>query len=213
MNKDEMKMIKDIMAVIVRHHSGLGCDVLCDGDQCENCYLTAKDLYYEGYRKVADDEIVVKMTDIMDLNNKAQGTTDFLRDKLAEISKQIDEATKIADDEIVIKKNEYEALKKDKNDYKQRFETSDKRCEQLVQTSVETLEKKHQYWENKCKEIRDIASKETAREVTNKIYNKLTESDVWHDMKKIWWRHNNECYELKEVLKQVLKELGIELED
>lgn len=54
---------------------------------------------------------------------------------------------------------------------------------------------------------------ETAIEVSDKIYNKLTESDVWHDMKKIWWRHNNECYELKEILKQVLKELGVESED
>lgn len=58
--QNEMKEIEEIKAVIVRHHSGLGCDVLCDGDQCENCYLTAKDLYYEGYRKIAEDEIVVK---------------------------------------------------------------------------------------------------------------------------------------------------------
>lgn len=61
--QNEMKEIEEIKAVIVRHHSGLGCDVLCDGDQCENCYFTAKDLYCEGYRKVADDEIVIKKSE------------------------------------------------------------------------------------------------------------------------------------------------------
>lgn len=78
----------------------------------------------------------------------------------------------IADDEIVIKKSEYEALKKDKNDYKQRLESSDKRYEQLVRTSVETLEKKHQYWETKCKEIGDVAGKETAREILQELKDK-----------------------------------------
>ena len=79
---------------------------------------------------------------------------------------------KVGDDEIVIKKSEYETLKKDKNDYKQRFESSDKRFEQLLRTSVETVEKKHQYWENKCKEIGDVASKETAREILQRICNR-----------------------------------------
>jgi thioredoxin-like negative regulator of GroEL len=112
----------------------------------------------------------------------------------------------------VIKKSEYEALKKDKNDYKQRFESSDKRFEQLVRTSAEALEKKHQYWESKCKEIGDVASKETAREIANKIYNKLTERDVWREMIKFWSLWNGECYELKSVINRVLKENGIELE-
>lgn len=79
MNKDEM--IEEIKAVIVRHHSGLGCDVLCDGDQCENCYLTAKDLYYEGYRKVADDEIVLKQSEV-DEFRKDQAEAKFLKDKI-----------------------------------------------------------------------------------------------------------------------------------
>lgn len=58
MNKDEM--IKEIKAIIVRHHNGLGCDVICNGDQCENCDFTSEDIYNANYRKVADDEIVMK---------------------------------------------------------------------------------------------------------------------------------------------------------
>ena len=81
MNKDENKMIKDIMAVIVRHHSGLGCDVLCDGDQCENCYLTAKDLYYVGYRKIVEDEIVVKKSEYEELKTHIEE----LQTKLGEV--------------------------------------------------------------------------------------------------------------------------------
>ena len=91
---------------------------------------------------------------------------------------------KVADDEMVVKKSEYEKLSKD----------------------YATINNEAYY----CG--LSVGKEEAAIEVADKIYNKLTESDVWHDMKKIWWRHNNECYELKGVLKQVLKELGIDLE-
>ena len=83
MNKDENKMIKDIMAVIVRHHSGLGCDVLCDGDQCENCYFTAKDLYYAGYRKVSEYTL--------DLITKQEKEIDFQVKDRARLQKELDE--------------------------------------------------------------------------------------------------------------------------
>lgn len=108
---------------------------------------------------------------------------------------------KVGKDEIVIKKSEYETLKKDKNDYKQRFESSDKRFEQLLRTSVETVEKKHQYWENKCKEIGDVASKETAREILQELYDEAM-------------RNTKEVVELTVFeIKQLAKEKGIELED
>ena len=86
MNKDEM--IKDIKAIIVRHHKGLGCNVVCYGNQCENCEFTAEDIYNAGYRKIADNEIVIKRgTDIVELLNQ-----------------ELKELLSIADDELVIKK-------------------------------------------------------------------------------------------------------------
>ena len=73
---------------------------------------------------------------------------------------------KVGKDEIVIKKSEYVALKKAKNDYKQRFESSDKRCEQLVRTSVEAVEKKEQ------------AKKEAVREILQEILKEVESMEV-----------------------------------
>lgn len=49
---------------------------------------------------------------------------------------------KILKGSVVLSKEEWENLCKEKNDYKQRFESSEKRYEQLVQSSCEALEKK-----------------------------------------------------------------------
>lgn len=94
MNKDET--IKEIKAIIVRHHSGLGCNVLCDGDQCENCEFTAEDIYNANYRKIADDEIVIKQTDYVELNKdfydwkKEYDHNCLLRLEVFELEKQLE---------------------------------------------------------------------------------------------------------------------------
>ena len=110
------------------------------------------------------------------------------------------ELSQVGDDEIVIKKQAYEKLVEE-------FAKQEEIAHSYEQGYTELLETNHQL-QDKLEQVK----KETAIEVSDKIYNKLTESDMWHDMKKIWWRFNNEFYELKEVLKKVLKELGIELE-
>lgn len=104
--------------------------------------------------------------------------TDNFEKELANLGCRI-----IGDDEIVIKKSEYVALKKAKNDYKQRFESSDKRCEQLVRTSVEAVEKKEQ------------AKKEAVREILQELYIECE-----------YYTHG------RTAIEEIAKKYGIELE-
>lgn len=118
---------------------------------------------------------------------------------------------KVADDEIVIKKRQYEQLKKYNRDRKRlrlRWQQAKQDLDDIYNNGFVLLVEHREIVDQVARETRQ----ETAREVSDKIYNKLTESDMWHDMKKIWWRGGGECYELKCVLNQVLKELNIESE-
>lgn len=58
-----------------------------------------------------------------------------------------------------------EQLKKERNDYKQRYESAEKRYEQLVQSSCEFLEKK---------------GKETAREIIEYLRDNGRKYEVWY---------------------------------
>ena len=150
MNENECEMIKYIMAVIVRHHSGLGCDVLCEGDQCENCYLTAKDLYYEGYRKVADDEVVIKKSELARLKN-LEINYEQVYEEYRKLEQERKSYRKVAEDEIVIKKSEYEELRLAK--YK------------AMEEAIEYEKTAYQQFEQ--------AKQEEAREILTTIYNNL----------------------------------------
>lgn len=61
---------------------------------------------------------------------------------------------KVDKNSVVLTRKEWKNLQEEKNDYKQRFESSEKRYEQLVQSSCEALEKK---------------SKETAQEILRRF--------------------------------------------
>lgn len=208
MNKYEMTMaemieVAKIETIINRERQG------CVTGYCNDCkyfgrhYCSstkkAEALYDEGCRIVGEDEIVIK---------KSEHKALLLEQK--RLKEMVDRIpcgyVKIADDEMVIKKSEYESLKKDKNDYKQRFESSDKRFEQLVRTSVEALEKAQKHWENKCKEIGDVASKETAREILQELYMYFTEDYL------CGLRNCNKDHKSAGLVARLAKEKGIELE-
>lgn len=59
MNKDEMKMIKEM----AENQKGEGC-LLCNGNQCDRCRLIVETICRAGYRKIGDDEIVVKKSEL-----------------------------------------------------------------------------------------------------------------------------------------------------
>ena len=86
MNKDEM--IKEIKAIIVKHHYGLGCEHNCNGDQCENCDFTAEDIYNAGYRKIEDDEIVLKKSEYKELKKYR---TDWLNDEKMHLQAELED--------------------------------------------------------------------------------------------------------------------------
>lgn len=49
------------------------------------------------------------------------------------------------------------------------------------------------------------ARKETAKECADIVYKTLTDKQVWN-AKHNWWLQNGECFELKDLLKQILKQ-------
>lgn len=88
---------------------------------------------------------------------------------------------KIPEGSVVLSKEEYEKYKKQDlfmKDY----------------TIVEVLEKE-------C----DKTRKDTAKEFADIVYKTLTNERVWK-AKHTWWLQNGECFELKDLLKQILKQ-------
>lgn len=56
------------------------------------------------------------------------------------------------------------------------------------------------------------ARKETAKEFADIVYKTLTDQQIWK-AKQNWWLQNGECFELKDFLKQILKQqFGVEVE-
>lgn len=61
-------------------------------------------------------------------------------------------------------------------------------------------------------QIIDETRKETAKEFADIVYKALTDKQVWN-AKHNWWLQNGECFELKHLLKQILKQhYGLEVE-
>lgn len=55
--------------------------------------------------------------------------------------------------------------------------------------------------------------KKTAKEFADIVYKALTDKQVWN-AKHNWWLQNGECFELKDLLKQILKQqFGVEMEE
>lgn len=97
------------------------------------------------------------------------------------------------DKQVVLSKEDWENLCKEKNDYKQRFESSEKRYEQLVQSSCEALEKK---------------SKETAREILDQI-KFLVEERNGADIEDL----SVDGTILEEILNELAKQYGVEIKE
>ena len=84
MNKDEM-MIKEIAEIIYNRQSQ------CIVNDCEDCVYAGRNncssirkagaIYNAGYRKVAEDEFVLKQSEIDELR-KDQAEVKFLKDKI-----------------------------------------------------------------------------------------------------------------------------------
>ena len=105
--------------------------------------------------------------------------------------------------------NEIEQLKKERNDYKQRYESAEKRYEQLVQSSCEALAKKGKEMQEeiaKASELKaetiKLARKETAREIFEKL----------RDYKKSFYVNFSlmEEYEFNGILDDVEKQYGVD---
>lgn len=93
MYKDEMKMIeqirKDFVARCLKGSDG------CDLRDCQHCH--AESLYNAGYRKVGEDEIVVKKSKI----GMLEKTIDYLEMEKAQLNKQLEQAEQEAVREIL----------------------------------------------------------------------------------------------------------------
>ena len=102
MNKDEKKMIEEMIEIIHREQ------INCIKNGCKECeyygYVhcvssrKAEALYNAGYRKVGDDEIVIKQTDYVELNKdfydwkKEYDHNCLLRLEVFELEKQLEKA-------------------------------------------------------------------------------------------------------------------------
>ena len=96
--------------------------------------------------------------------------------------------------------------RKEKNDYKQRFESGEKRYEQLVQSSCEALEKG-----------KDQVRKETAEKFARYIFNHITKPEVWDELRTLWLnvsggkKSNLPIWNL--LIEPVAKQFGMEVEN
>lgn len=95
---------------------------------------------------------------------------------------------KVADDEIVVTKRQYEQLKKHNTDRKR------------LRNKWQTAEREAEYWKNRCVEIGDVASRETAREIFQKMKDGIENSEFGY----LLINRNN--------IIELAKNLGIELE-
>ena len=200
MNKYEM--IKDIRAIIDDrceaelgqvHASSKGGKVTKTVDTS----LIAEDICNENYRKVADDEIVIKKSEYEALLLEQK--------RLKEIVDRIPCGyVKIADDEIVIKKQQYEQLKKYNRDRKrlrlkwqqarQALEQERKSCRLIADDEI--VESMKTY---------ERARQETAREILKGLNN------LCNDCNGCYWAEDVGIM-LYDWLPEMANKYGIELE-
>ena len=104
MSKDEMKMIKEMAMILAQADR----ECLTKSEDCGNCnawgkepcacYNEAEALYNANYRQIADDEIVIKQTDYVELNKdfydwkKEYDHNCLLRLEVFELEKQLKQA-------------------------------------------------------------------------------------------------------------------------
>ena len=110
---------------------------------------------------------------------------------------------KIADDEAVIKKSEYVIIPKQDWEDRAYIHAMDnhlcQKCRDMIGEKFVTKEE-NEYWKSRCKEIGDVASKETVKEILTTIYNRLRYATF------------QQTVALK-IVKDLATELGIKLED
>lgn len=95
---------------------------------------------------------------------------------------------KIGDDEIVVTKRQYEQLKKHNTDRKR------------LRNKWQTAKREAEHWKNRCVEIGDVASRETARMIFQKMKDGIENSEFGY----LLINRNN--------IIELAKNLGIELE-
>lgn len=143
------------------------CKEVCEYSRQYTCrdYAYATALYTAGYRQVKDKVVLDK-----EEREKGIIEREWMRENI---------------DEIL---NENNKLKKELNDYKQRYESAEKRYEQLVQSSCEALAKK---------------GKETAREYHEKMRKVIHERDYVSGYAEIGLQEEND---------ELAKQYGVEVE-
>lgn len=160
MDNDETKMIKDMadtMDKLCCERFALG-EGRCGSEMtCGQCQ--AKDLYEAGWRKIADDEMVINKNEYVVIPNQ-----DW-------------------EDRVYIHAMENHLCQK---------------CRDMIGEKFVAKEEAD-YWKNRCKEIGDVASKETAREILLELRNKLDKIHFFGDE--------------GVIIELIAEERGIKLED
>lgn len=209
MNENEMKMIEEMEQVLQDEQIRIANSVdgfkqLMKNGVC-NCHATA--LYNAGYRKIADDEILIKKSELARLKN-LEINYEQVYEEYRKLEQERKSCRLIADDEIIIKKSEYVVIPKQDWEDRAYIHAMEnhlyQKCRDMIGEKFVAKEEV-EYWKSRCKEIGDVASKETAREIFAKAQKKAYFKDGGYYDKD---RHLLDMKDLQEILKKY----GIELE-